>query len=84
MATRTGLEDTPQQIVCKPANMEAPQMNSWNDDRLDELSARTDAGFKEVKAEIKDVRTEIHRLTNTLLAAGAVVVASIIGTGILT
>lgn len=32
-----------------------PKMDNWNDGRLDELSRRTDAGFKEVKGEIKDL-----------------------------
>lgn len=34
-------------------------MSTWNDDRLNELSGRTNAGFKEVKGEIKDLRAEM-------------------------
>ena len=29
-------------------------MDSWNDERLDELSRRMDAGFKEVKEELRE------------------------------
>ena len=51
--------------------------------KVDQRFEKVDREFKDVRAEIKEVRGEIHRLTNTLLAAGAVVTASIIGTGIL-
>lgn len=50
------------QIVCKPANMKAPQMNSWSDDRLNELSTRTDEGFKDVKAEFRGVKAEFKEV----------------------
>ncbi len=29
-------------------------MDSWNDERLDELSQRTDAGFKEIRKEMRE------------------------------
>jgi len=31
------------------------QVNSWSDDRLDELSRRTERGFGEVKGEVKEL-----------------------------
>ena len=33
--------------------MERP-MDSWNDERLDELSRRMDAGFKEMREEMRE------------------------------
>jgi tetrahydromethanopterin S-methyltransferase subunit G len=60
MATRPERKDVTKQIVCKPGIMEAPTMNSWNDNRLDEFSRRTDESLCEVKAEIKDVRAEMR------------------------
>jgi hypothetical protein len=38
--------------------MEALKVSTWNVERLNELSGRTDAGFKEVE-EIKDLRAEM-------------------------
>ena len=35
-------------------------VESWNDERMDELSGRVDAGFKEVRAEFKEVRSEMR------------------------
>jgi len=37
-----------------------PQANSWSDDRLDELSHRTEKGFDEVKGEFKAFRQEFR------------------------
>ena len=54
MAAQTELKDPAKQIVCRSGIMEAPTMSTWNDDRLDELSHRTDGGFKEVKAEMRE------------------------------
>jgi hypothetical protein len=39
-----------------------PQMRSWNDDRLDELSRRTDRRFHEVKQDIRDLRRHIDKI----------------------
>lgn len=33
---------------------------SWTDERLDDLSARMDAGFARVDSEIKDLRSEMQ------------------------
>jgi predicted nucleic acid-binding Zn-ribbon protein len=40
--------------------MEALEMTTWNDERLNELSGRTDAGFEEVKGGIQDLRAEMQ------------------------
>jgi len=37
----------------KSLEMERP-MDSWNDERLDELSRRMDAGFKEMREEMRE------------------------------
>jgi hypothetical protein len=37
----------------KVLEMERPMMDSWNDDRLDELSNRVDDGFKEMNEGFK-------------------------------
>jgi broad specificity phosphatase PhoE len=54
MATRPESKDVTKQIVCKPGIMEAPTMNDWNDNRLNEFSRRTDETFSEVKAEMRE------------------------------
>ena len=36
-------------------------MENWNDDRLDELSRRMDAGFKETKGEVKEGFDRLER-----------------------
>jgi hypothetical protein len=33
---------------------------AWTDERLDDLNARVERGFDEVKGEIKDLRTEMN------------------------
>jgi hypothetical protein len=33
---------------------------AWTDERLDDLSARMDAGFDRVDRDIRDLRTEMH------------------------
>jgi hypothetical protein len=50
--------------------------SSWNGDRLDEFSRRTDEGFKKVNQRL-------DRLTNRLLGGTLGVIAAIVGTGIL-
>ena len=79
MAAETESKEATKQIVCKPAIIQAPQMSSWNDKRLDELSARTDAGFKEVNQRLDRIDERFHRLYYLLVAA----ICSILGTGIL-
>jgi hypothetical protein len=34
---------------------------SWNDERMDEFSSRTESGLTEVRGEIRDLRTEMNR-----------------------
>jgi hypothetical protein len=36
------------------------KVENWNDERMDELSGRVDAGFKEVRDEFKEVRSEMR------------------------
>jgi hypothetical protein len=36
-------------------------VENWNDDRLDELSRRMDAGFKETKGEMKEGFDRLER-----------------------
>jgi uncharacterized protein YjbJ (UPF0337 family) len=60
MAAKPESKEATKQIVCEPAIIKAPQMSSWNDNRLDRLEHRMDEGFKEVKGEIKEVRQEMH------------------------
>lgn len=35
---------------------------AWTDERLDDLSTRTDAGFERVDRDIRDLRGEMHGL----------------------
>jgi hypothetical protein len=37
-------------------------VENWNDDRLDELSGRVDAGFKEVKEGFAQINRKLDRL----------------------
>lgn len=57
--------------------------SSWNDDRLDEFSRRTDEGFKEMREGFAAVNKRFDRLTNTLLGGTLAMITAIIGTGIL-
>jgi hypothetical protein len=34
----------------------------WSDERLDDLNARMEKGFDEVKGEVRDVKGEVHEL----------------------
>jgi hypothetical protein len=54
----------------------------WNDDRLDELSRRMDAGFKEMKEGFVQVGDRIDRLTNTLIIGGAGFCAAIVAAAV--
>ncbi len=52
------------------------RLSSWNDDRLDELSRRTDEGFKEINQRL-------DRLTNTLITIAGGALVAFVGNGIL-
>lgn len=43
-------------VVC----MAVMARETWTDERLDDLNARVDRGFEEVKGEIKDLRAEMN------------------------
>ena len=55
--------------------MRALERDTWNNDRLDELSRRTDEGFKEI-------RQELNHSNRTMIVVGGTIVAAIIGSGI--
>jgi hypothetical protein len=63
----------------KSLEMERP-MDSWNDERLDEMSRRMDAGFKELREEMREgfARTDerFDRLYFVLITAAIGVVVS--------
>jgi uncharacterized sporulation protein YeaH/YhbH (DUF444 family) len=40
--------------------MKEGTVESWNDDRLDELSGRVDSGFKEIRGEMRQGFAEIN------------------------
>jgi hypothetical protein len=35
---------------------------TWNDDRMDEFAKRIETTFRELRAEIRELRTELHRV----------------------
>lgn len=43
------------------------EMDNWNDDRLDELSRRMDAGFKETREGFARMDQKFERLLHTLV-----------------
>jgi hypothetical protein len=56
--------------------MAVMERQSWTDERLDDLSAHMDVGFREVREEIRALRSEmgamqrsIHQLTFGLIGA---------------
>jgi hypothetical protein len=62
----------------------------WTDQRLDDLAARVDAGFRRVDADIRDVRGDIRGLRTalrgevdalriTLLRVGGGVIVGLVG-----
>ena len=68
-------------------------VESWNDERLDELSRRMDDGFKEMRVgfvrvdrEMKEGFTQlgdrIDRLTNTAIVGGAGFCAAIVAAAV--
>jgi predicted nuclease with TOPRIM domain len=40
--------------------MAVMERKAWNDERLDDLSARMDRGFDEVKGEVRELRKEMN------------------------
>jgi hypothetical protein len=83
-----------QRFVYNAAIMEAlkvrGRMDSWNDDRLDELArgtkegfAKVDARFDKVEGEIKEGFAEVHaaneRMYRMLFGAAVVIIAALIG-----
>jgi hypothetical protein len=63
---------------------------AWTDQRLDDLAARVDAGFRRVDADIRDVRGDIRGLRTalrgevdalriTLLRVGGGVIVGLVG-----
>lgn len=64
---------------------------AWTDERLDDLNARVDRGFDEVKGEIRDLRAEMNSrfaavdarfdsMQRTMIIGFASIVASVIAT----
>jgi hypothetical protein len=49
---------------------------AWTDERLDDLARRMDAGFGEVKGEIRDLRSELGAMQRTMIIGFATVAAS--------
>ena len=39
---------------------------SWTDERLDDLTARVDSGFDDVKGEVRDLRREMNDRFNSV------------------
>jgi len=57
--------------------MERP-MDSWNDERLDELSRRMDDGFKEMRAGFARMDERFERLYLVLITGSIGLVASVL------
>ena len=60
--------------------MERP-VDSWNDDRLDELSRHMDEGFKEMREGFERVDRRFERLYLVIVTASIGVIASQFLTG---
>ena len=50
---------------------------AWTDERLDDLNARVERGFDEVKGEIRDLRVEIGGMQRTMVIGFVTLFASI-------
>jgi hypothetical protein len=50
---------------------------AWTDGRLDDLNARVERGFDEVKGEIRDLRVEIGGMQRTMVIGFVTLFASI-------
>ena len=68
---------------------------AWTDERLDDLANRVERGFERVDADVRELRGEMNRrfdavsarldgMQRTMILGFATIVASVIGTGILT
>ena len=57
--------------------MERP-MDSWNDERLDELSRRMDEGFKEMREGFARIDERFERLYLVLITGSIGLVASVL------
>ena len=57
--------------------MERP-MDSWNDERLDELSRRMDEGFKEMREGFARIDERFERLYLVMITATIGVIASVL------
>jgi hypothetical protein len=62
--------------------------SSWNDDRLDEFSHRTDEGFKEMRQgfdaidrRFDAINQRFDRLTHTLMVIGGAAFVGFLGNG---
>ena len=49
---------------------------TWTDERLDDLAKRMDAGFSEVKGEIRELRSEFSAMQRTMIIGFATIAAS--------
>lgn len=73
------------------------QVENWNDDRLDELSGRVDAGFRETRGDMREgftrleramsegfaeVNTRIDRLMLTLLVGTLGMIGALVGVAV--
>lgn len=52
---------------------------AWTDERLDDLSARMDAGFERVDRDIRDLRGEVNALRHTLMRTGGGIMIGLVG-----
>jgi hypothetical protein len=76
-------------VVC----MAIMARETWTDERLDDLAARMDKGFDEVKGEIRDLRSEMNgrfvavdqrfdAMQRTMILGFASIVASVVASAV--
>jgi hypothetical protein len=58
-------------------NMAVMARETWTDERLDDLNAKVDRGFQEMRTELRDIRTEIGALNRTTIQFAFAVVGTI-------
>jgi hypothetical protein len=68
MAAKPESKEATKQIVCEHAIIESPQMSSWNDNRLDELSARIDQRFEMVDRQFEKVDQRFEKVEGEMKA----------------
>jgi hypothetical protein len=60
---------------------------AWTDERLDDLSARMDAGFDRVDRDIRDLRSEMHagfaEMRSLMFRVGGGVIVSVLAAAVL-